>query len=50
MIINDEVNIFKILEQFQLDSDETQLKENILELVRPSGNQSYLKINLLFFC
>ena len=39
MIINDEVYIFKILEQYQLDSDETQLKENILELIRQSGKQ-----------
>ena len=47
MIINDESAIFEILETYELNSDEPQLKENILSLVRPTGNQSCFKINNL---
>ena len=46
MIINDEKVIFKILEQYEGNLDEAQLKQNILELLRPIGNQL---INQLYF-
>ena len=48
MIINDESAIFEILETYELNSDEPQLKENILSLVRPTGNESYFKIKPFF--
>ena len=40
MIINDESNIFEILETYELNADEAQFKENIISLVRPTGNQT----------
>lgn len=35
MIINDETAIFNILEAYEENADETQLREDIIELVRP---------------
>lgn len=35
MIINDEAPIFNLLEDYEANSDESQLKESVIELVRP---------------
>ena len=47
MIIGDEPRVFELLEEYEGDSNEDKLKENIVRLVRPEeGTQSVYFLNL----